>query len=82
MPAAAGKVEVAIAVDRLLDQLAATKPEWCTVVELKYFLGLTDEEAADVLGMKLRSMQRTWLEARNWLYEQMEPGRASQSAGR
>ncbi|MEP7362895.1 MAG: ECF-type sigma factor [Acidobacteriota bacterium] len=82
IPAAPGNIEVALTVDRLLDQLALTKPEWCTVVELKYFLGLTDEEAADVLGMKLRSMQRTWLEARNWLYEQMEPGRASQSAGR
>jgi RNA polymerase sigma factor (TIGR02999 family) len=82
MPADSAKVEVAIAVDRLLDQLASARPEWCTVVELKYFLGLTDEEAADVLGMKLRTMQRTWLEARNWLYEQMEPGRATQSAGR
>ena len=30
------------------------------VVELKFFLGLTDEEAADMLGMKLRTMQRMW----------------------
>ena len=51
-----------------LDQLAETKPEWCRLVEVKYFLGLSDEEAADALGMKLRTMQRMWLDARQWLF--------------
>src|SRR5579864_5665144 len=50
------KVDVAITVDRLLNQLADTKPEWCSLVEVKYFLGLSDEEAAEALGMKLRTM--------------------------
>jgi DNA-directed RNA polymerase specialized sigma24 family protein len=72
---------LAITVDRLLDQLAETKPEWCRIVEVKYFLGLTDDEAADALGMKLRTMQRMWLEARQWLFDQAEPNRAKQSAG-
>jgi RNA polymerase sigma factor (TIGR02999 family) len=76
-----GKIDLAITVDRLLDQLAETKPDWCRIVEVKYFLGLTDEEAADALGMKLRTMQRMWLEARQWLFEQAEPNRAKQSAG-
>src|SRR5579871_811130 len=58
LPADSTKLDQAIAVDRLLDQLAATKPEWCELVELKYFLGLTDEEAAETLGIKLRTMQR------------------------
>ena len=44
-------------VARLLDQLAETHPEWCKVVELKYFLGMTEEEAAEVLALKLRAMQ-------------------------
>jgi len=39
-------------------------------VEVKYFLGLTDEEAADALGLKVRTMQRMWLDARSWLFEQ------------
>ena len=64
--------------DRLLDQLAETKPEWCTLVEVKYFLGLTDEEAADALGMKLRTMQRMWRDARQWLFERMESDNARQ----
>jgi DNA-directed RNA polymerase specialized sigma24 family protein len=38
------------------------------VVEMKYFLGLTDEEAADALGMPQRTMQRMWRNARHWLF--------------
>ena len=75
------KLDLAVTIDRLLDQLAETKPDWCMLVEVKYFLGLTDEEAAETLGLKLRSMQRIWREARQWLYEHMESGNASQSAG-
>jgi RNA polymerase sigma-70 factor, ECF subfamily len=82
LPANSPKVELALTVDRLLDRLAATKPEWCTVVEVKYFLGLTDEEAADALGVKVRTMQRMWLDARKWLFEQTESDNAARSAGR
>lgn len=81
LPSNSSKIDLAITVDRLLNRLAATKPEWCTLVELKYFLGLTDEEAADALGMKLRTMQRMWLDVRKWLFEQTEPGDAARSAG-
>jgi DNA-directed RNA polymerase specialized sigma24 family protein len=52
------------------------------VVEVKYFLGLTDEEAADALGLKLRTMQRMWRDARQWLFEQTDSGSAEQSSGR
>lgn len=82
LPADSEKLDLAVTVDRLLDRLAATNPEWCRLVEVKYFLGLTDDEAAEVLGMKLRSMQRMWLEARRWLFEQSELKRAEKSAGR
>jgi RNA polymerase sigma factor (TIGR02999 family) len=81
LPADSAKIDLAITVDRLLDQLAETKPEWCRVVEVKFFLGLTDEEAADALGIKLRTMQRRWLDAREWLFSHAEPNRAEQSAG-
>lgn len=68
IPADSARVDLAITVDRLLDELAEVQPEWCRLVEVKYFLGLTDEEAADALGMKLRTMQRMWLDARQWLF--------------
>src|SRR5262249_21715610 len=50
------KVDLALTVDRLLDRIEATRPEWCMIVELKFFLGLTDEEAADALGLNIRTM--------------------------
>ena len=73
------KVELAVTVGELLEQLAETKPEWCRLVEVKYFLGLTDEEAANALGMKLRTMQRMWLDARQWLFARLEGGNAGES---
>jgi len=75
LPARSAQIEFAIAVDELLQQLEKDRPEWCNLVELKYFLGLTDDEAADVLGIKLRTMQRMWRDARQWLFERIEAGR-------
>jgi RNA polymerase sigma factor (TIGR02999 family) len=80
LPADSSKIELAIAVDGLLDELSVTKPEWSMLVEMKFFLGLTDEEAAEAMNVKLRTMQRNWSDARRWLYTRMEPGHA-QSAG-
>ena len=71
-PAESAKLETAITVDRLLDQLAQIRPDWCQVVEVKYFLGLTDDEAAEALGMKPRTLQRNWSDARQWLFERMQ----------
>jgi RNA polymerase sigma factor (TIGR02999 family) len=82
VPIDSAKLDVAVTVDRLLEQLAEAKPDWCTLVELKYFLGLTDEEAAEMLGLKVRTMQRMWRDARQWLFEHMESGHAEQSSGR
>jgi RNA polymerase sigma factor (TIGR02999 family) len=72
------KVNFAITVGKLLDELEKAEPAWCNLVELKFFLGMTDEEAADVLGIKLRTVQRMWHDARRWLYERMEPGDGEQ----
>jgi RNA polymerase sigma-70 factor, ECF subfamily len=81
IPAASAKLDLAVTVDRLLNQMADVNPEWCTLVEVKFFLGLNDEEAAETLGLKLRSMQRMWHEARQWLFERLEVEHARQSAG-
>jgi len=64
-------LEQAIAIDTLLDQLGEESPQQRRVVELKFSLGLTDEEAADALNMKLRSLQREWHRARKWLFERL-----------
>lgn len=82
LPADSAKLDLAISVDRLLNELADEKPEWCSLVEVKYFLGLSDEEAAETLGLKLRTMQRMWHEARQWLFEHLQVQNARHSAGR
>jgi RNA polymerase sigma factor (TIGR02999 family) len=76
LPADSAKIELAVAVDSWLDELAQVKPEWCTLVEVKYFLGLTDDEAAEALGVKVRTLQRMWKDARQWLFERVETGHA------
>src|SRR5262245_24436893 len=81
LPTNGAKIDTTLAIDCLLDQLSQTKPDWCTVVELKFFLGLTDEEAAEMMGVKLRSMQRMWRDARVWLFERLEADRAKQNTG-
>jgi len=64
-------LEQAIAIDALLDELAKESPQQRKVVELKFSLGLTDEEAADALNLKLRTLQREWHRARRWLFERL-----------
>jgi DNA-directed RNA polymerase specialized sigma24 family protein len=64
-------LELAIAVDTLLDELEIESHQRRAVVELKFFLGLTDEEAADALNLTLHTLQREWYRARRWLYERL-----------
>jgi len=57
--AGSAKLDLAITIDQLLDELVAVQPDWCLVAEMKCFLGLSDEEAAEALGMpSLRTTQR------------------------
>jgi DNA-directed RNA polymerase specialized sigma24 family protein len=51
------------------------------VVEMKHFLGFTDDEVAQETGFPLRTAQRMWLDARKWLSERMDPPNAKR-AGR
>ena len=78
LPAGSTKFDAAIALSQLLEQLEKVDPALSNLVELKFFLGLTDEEAANVLGIRLRTMQRMWRDARRWLFERMEPGDGKQ----
>ena len=64
--------EITFVIDELLDQMRETMPEECSVVELKFFFGMTDEETADALGLPLRTTQAKWQDARIWLFEHAE----------
>jgi len=80
LPGLNPRPDLALTIDSLLEQMAAVQPEWCQIVEIKYFLGLTDEEAADILGIKLRTLQRGWRDARQYLFERLEPANARRAA--
>jgi DNA-directed RNA polymerase specialized sigma24 family protein len=69
LPGDFDNLELLVSVGRLLDQLAETNPNWSLVVELKYFLGFTDKETAATMGIKLRTVQRMWAGARDWLFD-------------
>ena len=55
------------AVDEALSRLAAEDPRAARLVELRFFLGMTLEEAAANLGVKPRTAYRDWAYARAWL---------------
>jgi RNA polymerase sigma factor (TIGR02999 family) len=64
-------LEVVLTLDHLLDELEVASHRMCSVVELKYFLGLTDGEAAKVLHISQRSTEREWHNARRWLFQRL-----------
>lgn len=59
--------EELLAIDEALDALAAAHPQAADLVKLRYFVGMTMEEAAAALGLPLRSTGRLWTYARAWL---------------
>ena len=65
-------IDAAVLVDELLGRMRQSMPVECSIVELKYFLGMTDQETAEALDLPLRTMQAKWHDARVWLFEQAE----------
>jgi RNA polymerase sigma factor (TIGR02999 family) len=61
-----------IALDEALTRLAAVDPEAAKLVNLRYFAGLTVEEAAQALGISSRTVKRNWAFARAWLQREID----------
>ena len=78
LPANSEKTRLALSVDELLEEMGQVQPDWVQVIELKYFLGLTDEESAEALELKVRTFQRKWSDARDWLFTRMQEQNATQ----
>ena len=60
------------AVDEALSRLAAEDPRAARLVELRFFLGMTLEEAAAHLGLQARTAYRDWAYARAWLRRELD----------
>jgi RNA polymerase sigma factor (TIGR02999 family) len=62
------------ALDEALQKLAQEDPLCAELVKLRFFAGLTQEEAAAILGIARRTADRYWAFARSWLYDELSRG--------
>ena len=60
-----------LALDEALAKLEAEDPVKAQLVKLRYFAGLTAEQAADLLGVSYTTANRHWAYARAWLFDRL-----------
>jgi RNA polymerase sigma factor (TIGR02999 family) len=71
-PASSGEQDL-LRIDEALEELGRLEPRLVTVVEMKFFGGLTAEEIAAALGVTERTVRRDWQKARLLLHRELEP---------
>ena len=64
--------EILLLVNECLDKLAKQEPKAAEIVKLRFFVGLTLDEAGQLLGVTERTAKRHWAFARAWLYGEMK----------
>jgi RNA polymerase sigma factor (TIGR02999 family) len=60
-----------VALDLALVRLSELDPRQSRIVELRFFGGLSNEEAAEVVGLAPRTVKLEWTKARAWLFNQL-----------
>ena len=60
-----------LALDEALNQLAEIQPQTVELVKLRYFAGLTNKQAAEVLMISPRKADSLWAYAKVWLHDQI-----------
>jgi len=73
--AADSEADHILAVSDALEKFAQIDPQRAELVKLRYFIGLSFEEAAEVLGISEPTAKRYWSFARAWLYEEIRAAR-------
>lgn len=61
-----------VALDEALSKLAQIDERQSRIVDLHYFVGLTYEETAEVLGISVTTVKREWKTAKLWLYRELK----------
>jgi RNA polymerase sigma-70 factor, ECF subfamily len=72
--AGAGRWEEILAVDEALSRLDELAPQQARIAEMRYFGGLSVEEAAEALGISPRTVKRDWAVAKGWLHAELSGG--------
>jgi RNA polymerase sigma factor (TIGR02999 family) len=70
-----------LAIDEALEELARHHPACAQLVNLRFFAGLTLDEATAALGLARRTADRYWAYARAWLYQSLGGDELRDSAG-
>jgi RNA polymerase sigma-70 factor, ECF subfamily len=60
-----------VALDEALERLEALEPRLARIVELRFFAGLSVEEAAQALALSERTVKREWQKARAFLFNEL-----------
>ena len=68
---AGGSPETLLLLDEALSELELYDPQAAALVKLRYFAGLSHQEAAEVMGVGRRAADRLWALARAWLYRRL-----------
>ncbi len=71
------KDETLLAMSDALDALARESPQKAEIVKLRYFTGLENQEIAEVLGISLSTVERSWAYARSWLHRELKKNSAT-----
>jgi RNA polymerase sigma factor (sigma-70 family) len=61
-----------LALDEALERFGREQPRMAELVKLRFFVGLSIEEVADLLGISSRTAKRDWTFARAWLRREMD----------
>jgi RNA polymerase sigma factor (sigma-70 family) len=69
--AGADNDEQLLAINEALEKFAAQDKPKAELVKLRFFVGLTIEEAADILGISVATAKRHWTYARAWLHAEI-----------
>ena len=64
-----------LALDEALNRLAELDARAAELVKLCFFVGLTQEQAAEQLGVSISTVERTWAYARAWLFREIQKQR-------
>jgi len=64
--------DMVIAVSEAMDRLALHDAPGAELIRLRFFAGLTNAEAGELLGLPERTAKRTWAYARAWLHEELK----------
>ena len=70
------KIENVIAIDEVLQRLERIDPRQSRLIELRFFAGLSVEEAAEVMGVSPVTIKREWRLAKAWLHRELETVRS------